>query len=118
MLRLILALVLCLPAALAADISGTWQFEVQTSQGSGSPTVDLQQKGETLTGTFHSQILGDQKVSGSVKGNTIEFAFQGDAGGQTIKVTYKGTVESPTAMKGTADYAGLDDKATWTATKK
>ena len=42
----------------------------------------------------------------------------GDAGGQTMKVTYKGTVESATTMKGTAAYSGFDDKAPWTATKK
>jgi hypothetical protein len=35
-----------------------------------------------------------------------------------IKVNYKGAIESSTAMKGTAVYAGFDDKVTWTATKK
>jgi hypothetical protein len=53
-----------------------------------------------------------------VKGNTIEFGFEGEAGGQTIKVSYQGTIESPTAMKGTAVYAGFDEKATWSATRK
>jgi hypothetical protein len=91
---------------------------VETSQGSGSPTVVLQQKGEQLTGTFNSQIFGEAKLSGSVKGKVIEFGFEGDAGGQTIKVSYKGTIESPTAMKGTAMYAGFDERATWSAVKK
>ncbi len=118
MLRLICVLMLCIPFASAADVSGTWQMTVETSQGSGSPTVDLQQQGERLTGTFHSQIFGEAKIAGSVKGNAIEFGFEGDAGGQTIKVSYKGTIESPTAMKGTAVYAGFDDKATWSASKK
>jgi hypothetical protein len=118
MLKLICALLLCIPFAFAADVSGTWQETVETSQGSGSPTVVFQQEGEKLTGTFHSQIFGEAKITGSVKGNAIEFGFEGDAGGQTIKVSYKGTIESPTAMKGTAVYAGFDDKATWSATKK
>lgn len=91
---------------------------METSQGSGSPTVVLQQKGEQLTGTFNSQIFGEAKLSGSVKGKVIEFGFEGDAGGQTIKVSYKGTIESPTAMKGTAMYAGFDERATWSAVKK
>jgi hypothetical protein len=116
--KLICALLLCIPFAFAADVSGTWQETVETSQGSGSPTVVFQQEGEKLTGTFHSQIFGEAKITGSVKGNAIEFGFEGDAGGQTIKVSYKGTIESPTAMKGTAVYAGFDDKATWSATKK
>jgi hypothetical protein len=118
MLRLILALVLCLTAVVAADVTGTRQLAVQTSQGSGTPTVELQQKGEALTGTFHSPIFGDAKITGSVKGSATESGFEGDAGGQKLKVTYKGTNESATVMKGTAEYTGFDDKATWPATKK
>ena len=118
MYKLICALLLCLSVASAADVSGTWQVTVETSQGTGTPTVTFKQDGEKLTGTFNSQILGEAKLTGTVKGNAIEFAFEGDAGGQTLKVNYKGTIEGPTAMKGTAVYAGLDDKATWTAAKK
>ncbi|HEY1497527.1 MAG TPA: hypothetical protein VGF49_23375 [Candidatus Solibacter sp.] len=118
MLRLACVLLLCVTGAFAADVSGAWQFSVETNQGSGSPTVAFQQQGEKLTGTFHSQILGDVQLTGSVKGNTIEFAFEGDVQGQKLKVTYKGTIESPTAMKGTAVYSGVDDKVTWSATKK
>jgi hypothetical protein len=118
MLKLICALMLCTAFAFAADVSGTWQVTVETSQGTGTPTVILKQDGEKLTGTFNSQIFGEAKLTGSVKGNAIEFAFEGDAGGQTLKVSYKGTIDSPTSMKGTAVYAAFDDKATWTATKK
>ncbi|MCX6631801.1 MAG: hypothetical protein NTW28_29685 [Candidatus Solibacter sp.] len=118
MLKLICTLMLCMPFAVAADVSGTWHVTVETSQGSGSPTVVFQQQGEKLTGTFNSQLFGDVKITGTVKGNAIEFGFEGDAGGQTIKVGYKGTIDSPTTMKGTAVYAGFDDKATWSATKK
>ncbi len=97
MLKLICALLLCTSFAVAADVTGTWQFTVETSQGTGSPTAVLQQQGEQLTGTFKSQVLGEVKITGSVKGNAIEFGFEGDAGGQTMKVSYKGTIESPTS---------------------
>ena len=117
MYRLICALLLCMHFAFAADVSGTWQLTVETKQGTGSPTVVLHQQGEQLSGTFNSQIFGEAKITGSVKGNSIEFDFEGDAGGQKIKVSYKGTIESPTVMKGTAVYAGFDEKATWSATK-
>src|SRR5215467_663957 len=108
MLKSICALILFAGLAIAADVTGTWQLTVETSQGSGTPTLDLKQQGEQLTGTFHSQIFGDAKVTGTVKGNAIEFAFTGDAGGQSLQVSYKGTIESATAMKGTAAYAGVD----------
>lgn len=118
MQKLLSAILLCAASAVAADISGYWQIAVETSQGSGTPTVELKQSGEQLTGTFHSQIFGDAKLQGTVRGDAVEFSFVGEAGGQSIKVTYKGTLESPTAMRGTAVYAGFDDKATWTAKKR
>jgi len=118
MRKLICLILLCASFAFAADVSGTWQFTVETSQGTGSPTVVLEQTGEQLKGTFNSQIFGQAKLTGSVKGNAIEFGFEGDAGGQKIKVSYKGTIESATAMKGTAVYADFDDKVTWSAAKK
>ena len=118
MLKLICATMLCLSFAMAADVSGAWQLTVETSQGSGTPTVEFQQKGEQLTGTFHSQLFGDAKLTGTVKGNAIEFGFEGDAGGQKLKVIYTGTIESPTAMKGKAAYVGFDENVTWSATKK
>jgi hypothetical protein len=118
MLRLACTLILSALVTLAADVSGTWQLTVETNQGTGSPTAVLKQTGDQLTGTFSSQIFGEAKIAGTVKGNAIEFGFEGEAGGQTIKVSYKGTIVSPTAMKGTAVYMGFDDHATWTATKK
>src|SRR5947208_12397603 len=98
--KLICALMLFIPVAYAADITGTWQLAVETSQGAGSPTAVFQQTGEQLTGTFKSQIFGEVKLTGSVKGNAVEFSFEGEANGQKIKVSYKGTIESPTTMKG------------------
>ena len=118
MRKLILALLLTAFAAVAADVSGTWQFNVETNQGSGRPTVVLRQDGEKLAGTFTSRIFGEVAITGSVKGNVFEFGFVGEAGGQKVKVSYHGTVESATTMKGTAVYTGFDDKVTWTATKK
>jgi hypothetical protein len=41
-----------------------------------------------------------------VKGNANEFSFEGDASGQKPRFIYKGTVESATAMKGTAACEG------------
>ena len=73
MYRLICALMLCLAVAAAADISGTWQLAVETSQGSGTPTMELKQAGEKLTGTFNSQIMGQAKITGTVKGDAVEF---------------------------------------------
>jgi hypothetical protein len=103
-------------SAFGADISGTWQFKVETQAGGGEPTFTFEQKGEQLTGTYQG-LLGEAKLKGTVKGDKIEFAFATSANGQNVKVTYSGVVESPTKMKGTAKYEELGD-ATWTAVKK
>jgi len=100
----------------AADVTGTWAFQVETQAGSGQPTFVFEQKGEQLTGTYEGA-LGQSKLKGTVKGDKIEFQFEISAGGQTLKVAYTGVVESPSRMKGTAKYDQLGD-ATWTATKK
>jgi hypothetical protein len=114
--RCIILLLLAALAAPAADVTGSWQFQVNTQAGSGEPTFVFEQKGEELTGTYQGA-LGEAKLKGTVKGDKIEFAFEISAGGQSMKVAYSGVIESTTKMKGTARYDQLGD-ATWEATKK
>ncbi len=98
--------------AFGADISGKWTFEVVLDAGSGSPTFEFTQTGEALTGMYHGQ-FGDAKVSGTVKGDKVEFTFGSDAG----SVKYSGTLDGANKMKGTVDY-GEAGKGTFTASKK
>jgi hypothetical protein len=107
------------PAASAApasgnDLSGTWDGQVETSAGSGTPTLTLKQEGEKLTGTYKGQ-LGEYPLTGTVKGDAVEFSFKvsGQVEGTVI---YKGTVSNGT-MKGTIDLAGVAS-GTFTAKKK
>src|SRR5262249_29220351 len=104
---------LLLSAALsfAADITGKWTFNVVLDAGTGSPTFEFQQKGETLTGTYRGQ-FGEAPVKGTVKGDKVEFSFQGATG----EAKYSGTLEGATKMKGTCEY-GEAGKGTFTATK-
>lgn len=101
-------------AAFAADISGAWEFAVDTAQGSGTPSFEFKQEGEKLSGTY-SGMFGTSKLEGTVKGDQVEFTFE--VPNLDGKVRYKGTVESPTRMKGDVDYAGVG-KGTFTAKKK
>lgn len=97
--------------ALAADISGKWSFEVMLDDGSGSPHFEFTQTGETLTGMYHGQ-FGDAKVTGTVKGDKVEFTFGSEAG----SVKYSGVLDGPSKMKGNVDYGDVG-KGTFTATK-
>ena len=100
-------------AALAADITGSWEFAVETSQGSGTPLFEFKQNGETLTGTYSGQ-FGSAKISGAVKGDQVEFTFDVPNVG---KAHYKGTLDGPTRMKGSVEYGDLAD-GTFTGKKK
>jgi len=113
---ILLALWLFSATAFALDISGKWEFTVQLDAGSGSPSFVFKQAGEKLTGTYNG-LLGSSELTGTVKGQSIEFSFEATFQDQKGKVTYKGSIESDTRMKGEVDYAGLG-KGTWTAVKK
>ena len=82
------------------DVSGAWALSVETDAGTGTPGLTLKQEGETLTGTYTSQVFGEQPVTGTIKGDAITFSFSGTFEGTTFTVTYSGTVEND-AMKGT-----------------
>ena len=106
-----------LSAQQKVDVTGKWVLSVETGAGTGTPTLTLKQDGEKLTGHYSSQTFGEVDVTGSLKGNAIEFSFSADAQGTALKVTYKGTVESKDAMKGTVDLGGLGE-GTWTGKKQ
>jgi len=118
----ILALVLAASFSAAAqsgkvDVTGKWTFNVQTDAGSGTPTVTLKQDGEKLTGHYSSQTFGEQELTGSIKGNDLKFSFSADVQGNSLHVTYTGTVENKDSLKGTVDLGGLG-QGTFTAKRQ
>src|SRR5437868_2295193 len=111
LLTFLLGLVIVLPytsgsMASATDISGTWNFSVDIDDGGhGDPTFIFKQEGEKLTGTY-SGPLGEQAVTGTVKGDQAVFGFEFKNEDQTIKATYTGKIESPTKMMGAVEFSG------------
>lgn len=97
------------------DVTGTWLFNVTTSAGTGTPTVTLKQQGDSLTGHYSSQVLGEADLKGTVKDRRIIFSLTVEVQGTNLVVTYSGTVESSVALKGTLDLGG---QATGTFTAK
>jgi hypothetical protein len=98
------------------DVTGTWNFSVETEAGAGNPTFTFKQDGENLTGHY-TGTFGEADVTGTLKGKDITFQFTGEIQGQQLTSIYRGTVDSPTAMKGTLEITGLG-AGTFTATKK
>jgi hypothetical protein len=97
------------------DVSGTWAFQVEFSGGSGTPTMTFKQDGEKLTGQYSGQ-LGEAPLTGTIKGNAIEFAIDVDVQGTAAHIVYAGTVDKD-SMKGTVKLGELGE-GTFTAKKK
>lgn len=89
------------------DVTGKWLFNVTTDAGNGTPTVTLKQQGDSLTGHYSSQTLGETELKGTVKDGKIMFRFPVSEQGTTLTVTYTGTVESKDSMKGRVDIGGM-----------
>jgi hypothetical protein len=101
-----------------ADISGTWILAQDMGSRQGMQTFVFKQQGERLAGTANNG-NGDQKVTGTVKGDKAVFSFEATREGRTLKGTYHGTIESATKMSGTVDFTGsISGSGTWTANKK
>jgi len=105
----------------AANITGTWAFSVDYGEPIKQPqTFVFKQEGENLTGSY-SGPLGEHKVTGAVKGDKAVFGFEFTSqskGTGTYKITYTGTIESPTRMTGAVENSFRETRGKWTATKK
>jgi hypothetical protein len=97
------------------DLTGKWLFNVTTDAGSGTPTVTFKQKGDSLTGHYSSQTLGEADLKGTVTDRKISFTFRVELQGTPLIVTYTGTIDSNDAMRGKMDIGG---SATGTFTAK
>lgn len=114
-----------LPASVSAqepqtpriDVTGTWLFTVTTDAGTGSPTVTLTQKGDSLTGHYSSQLLGEADFRGTVTDGKITFSFTVEVQGTSLAVTYSGTVDSRDSMKGSVTLGALGS-GTFTAKRQ
>jgi hypothetical protein len=110
-----------LPATVAAqagtkvDVTGKWLFSVTTGAGTGTPTVTLKQQGDSLTGHYSSQVLGEADLKGTVKEQKIDFTLRVEVQGTALDVHYTGTVEGRDSLKGSVDIGG---QATGTFTAK
>ena len=106
-------LVLAALTLLGADLSGTWTADVVLDAGSGTATFTFKQTGDKLSGTY-SGTFGQSPVSGTVKGDKVEWSFDNDQAG---KIVYTGTLDGESKIKGTVVY-GQVGSGTFNAQKK
>ena len=86
-LAVLLCWALSVPVS-GADISGKWAFSVELDMGGGNPVFTFQQEGEKLTGTY-SGAAGKADLTGSVKGDQVEWKFTAQYQGMTFDVVIR-----------------------------
>ena len=74
---------------LAADITGAWEFNVETDMGSGNPSFTFKQDGTKLTGDYSGQ-LGSAPLTGTVEGDKVEFTFRSLSGWRQTRGQVRG----------------------------
>lgn len=105
--------IVALPAASSAqaekktDITGKWLFTVTSELGTGTPTVTFKQTGDSLSGHYSSQTFGEVDFKGTFKDQKVVFTVNVNVDGNSLTVTYSGTMDGANAMKGTVDFGGM-----------
>ena len=89
-----------------ADLSGTWNVSVQTPDQTVGSILQVTQKGDSISGSLESEI-GQAPMKGSVKGDTVSFAFSLDMGGQVIDIRASALLTDSDNMNGQMDVAGM-----------
>ena len=106
MIRMACSLALLLTLGIAADISEKWIGDMPGRGGDTAPTTfTFKVDGDKLTGNVVG-VQGDMPIQeGKIAGNQISFSTTFDAGGNSIKILYKGTL-SGDQMKMTREREG------------
>jgi hypothetical protein len=100
----------------APDLTGKWAMTLEMSMGTGTPTLDIKQENEKITGTYTGR-YGTFPLQGKLKERAIEFSVMMSAEGQEVTLGFTGEVaEDGQTMKGHASVGEMGD-ATWSAKK-
>lgn len=99
-----------------ANISGAWRLSWQGRGGSEQATIQIQQDGPKLSGTFQGP-RGSSSLTGSVDGNNVSFSMQMQ-GRRRVTLAFTGTIDGD-KMSGTLQPpGGGQDNHPWTAVRQ
>ena len=101
----------------ATTVTGKWTMTLEMTMGTATPTLDLVQQGEKITGTYEGR-YGKSQLTGTIKKNVIEFSFTMSAEGTDTLMAFKGQVAADfKSMHGAAELGGMGEAA-WSAVPK
>jgi hypothetical protein len=98
----------------APSLTGKWTMAIDIQGTTATPSLELVQEGEKITGTYAGR-YGKFQLTGTLKGRALVFTFTMNAEGTEVLMTFKGEVAADfQSMKGDADMAGAGE-ASWSA---
>ncbi len=109
----VMAMLLAPAAAFAqTSVAGEWDGSFETPGGARPFKIVLKVDGEKLTGTV-KRSSGDVPLAGTIKGDTINFSYTINYGGNDLTLMYSGKV-SGDSMSGTVSFGGNAEES-WSA---
>ena len=99
------------------SLTGEWAMSLQLDTFTATPSVNLKQDGEKLTGDYTSQQYGKFPLTGSVKGSDVTFSVTMTIEGNSVSATYSGKMQPDGSISGSADIGGMMS-GTFSATRK
>ena len=118
MKRLIPLLLFASLPAFADDFSGVWVVNGSIADHPITPTCTLKQTDKQISGSCQvdaDQVLG---VEGSVKEKQVTWKYNQEYEGTVYTLTYTGTLDSNTSIKGTVTADPSDTSGDFTAKKQ
>lgn len=101
----------------AVEVDGSWSVELSMDEGSFEGTMELEQDGAEVTGSFSTSSGQGPPLDaeGTVSGSDLDLTLSGSGGGQSIEINLTGTVEGDEAS---GSGSGPFGSFTWEATRQ
>jgi hypothetical protein len=112
-----LFLVTSLPA-FAADFSGVWKVDGSIEDHPITPTCTLKQSDNLITGSCTLDADHAADVTGEVKEKQLTWRYKVEYQGTTYTLTYVGSLDSETSIKGSVSADPSDTDGDFTAKKQ
>jgi hypothetical protein len=112
-----LLMVTSLPA-FAADFSGVWKVDGSIQDHPITPTCTLKQADNLVTGTCTLDADHTADVTGEVKEKHVTWRYKLDYQGTTYTLTYVGSLDTDSSIKGSVSADPSDTDGDFTAKKQ
>jgi len=105
------------PAPRPIDLTGKWTMTLERETGSSTPTLELKQEGEKLSGTYIGY-YGKFPITGTVKAREINFTVKMNIEGMEVAMSFGGEIAADGQMMGGHAELGGMGEASWAAKRQ